>query len=412
MKHFAILVENESSLQTLITSIYEGSYKYFESLKDKKGGIFSAEELEHFIDREERHEIKTLTSNRNQSLLSMSSGERKKALLKHILSKSPEYLIVVNPFDNLDIESQADLKTRLEVISEKIHLIQLVSRLEDILMFTSDFFTYSKGELHYFQNRELFWKVHEKSKNNLSNAIPAPIRASNFFNTELVRFQGVSVSFDGKQILKNIDWTINKGEFWQLIGPNGSGKSTLLNMITGDSHKGYGQNLTLLGNKKGSGESVWDIKKHIGYFTPSMTDKFKGRHTLENMLVAGLHDSVGLYIKPTDNEKQLALKWLALIGLDKKKEVYFHQLSMGQKRLLMVARAMIKHPILLILDEPTVGLDDSNTGLFLALVNKIVNETESAIIYVSHRAEAGLNPQFIYKLSITENGSTGKIVYI
>lgn len=410
MKHYTVLIHNQSNTETLIKGILNNTFKKFSSLNGQTKRVFSAMELERFIDQEERHGIKILTSNTTQPLKSMSSGERKKALLNYILTDHPECLILVNPFDNLDVKSRSELKNKLTQIAETTILIQVVSRLSDILPLTTDFFSYLQSKLQYHVNKGLFLKKYKNAQINFDVAIPKPLQPIHLERTELVKFEDVSVSFEGKPVLKNINWTINKGEFWQLIGPNGSGKSTLLHMITGDSHKGYGQNLTLLGIKKGSGESVWDIKKHIGYFTPSMTDKFRGYHTLENMLISGLYDSVGLYIKPSDIEKQIAGQWLDIIGLIKKKNSYFHELSLGEKRLLMVARAMIKHPTLLILDEPTSGLDDTNTNLFLTLVNKIANETDSAIIFVSHRYEAELRPTHMYTLIMDKKGSFGKTI--
>ncbi|CAN0605559.1 unnamed protein product, partial [Ectocarpus sp. 12 AP-2014] len=171
-------------------------------------------------------------------------------------------------------------------------------------------------------------------------------------------------------------------------------------MIIGDSHKGYRQDLTLFGQKKGSGESVWDLKKKIGYFTPAMMDKFSGYHSLENMMISGFYDSIGLYNNPTDQKKRLSGLWLKLLGLYKKRNVQFLELTAGEKRLVMTARAMVKHPPLLILDEPTAGLDDANARLFIDLVNKISRESETAIVFVSHRKEVGLQPQFDYILKI------------
>ena len=244
----------------------------------------------------------------------------------------------------------------------------------------------------------------EEATNHL---VPLPLKPVNVPLEDLIVFKRVSVKFDKRTVLSEIDWTIKKGEFWQLIGPNGSGKSTLLNLITGDSHKGYGQNLTLFGTKKGSGESVWDLKENIGYFSPAMVDRFKGYHTLENMLISGLHDSVGLYIKPSETEKQKALEWLNFLGLIEKKNRYFHELSIGAKRLVMTARALIKHPPLLILDEPTVGLDDSSTLFFVNMINAYATKSQSAIIYVSHREEPHLKPEKTFELRTTNKGSRG-----
>ncbi len=226
----------------------------------------------------------------------------------------------------------------------------------------------------------------------------------------LVELKKVSVSYEGKPILKDIDWKIRPGEFWQLTGRNGSGKTTVLSMITGDNPKGYGQELYLFGRRKGSGESVWEIKRNIGYFTPAMIDRFGGYHPLEHMLISGLTDSIGLYVKPTEAQVRIARQWLQLLGLNRYRNTYFHDLGAGLQRLVMCARAMIKHPLLLILDEPTAGLDDESAALFVSLVNKIGSESQTSIIYVSHREEPGLNPQMVFHLENQGQGSRGWVV--
>lgn len=249
--------------------------------------------------------------------------------------------------------------------------------------------------------------VKMRADSSFTDEIPPPIKLVNYEGDYLIQLKNVGVQYDGKPILKDINWAVKTNEYWELAGNNGSGKTTLLSLITGDNPKAYGQDITLFGIKKGSGESVWDLKKHIGYFTPAMTDRFGGYHSLENMLISGLLDSIGLYIRPSDMQRRFAKAWLRLIGMEEMKDRYFHDLSMGQQRLVMCARAMIKHPLLLILDEPTAGLDDASALLFVSLVNKIARESNTAIIFVSHRGEPGLDPQKRFILQMTPSGSIG-----
>ena len=338
----------------------------------------------------------------------MSSGEQKKALLQHILKGNPDYIILDNPFDNLDVASQANLKQELQSISSDTSLVQLISRKFDVLPFIDSFFKLEGKDLIAFKE---FQKVSNDTRTyNFVGSIPPPIENLNYEEDALIELKQVNVSYFGKPILKNINWKIRKGEFWELRGKNGSGKTTILSIITGENPKGYGQELFIFGRKKGSGESVWDIKKRIGYFTPSMTDKFTGYHSVENMLISGLNDSIGLYTKPTEIQLRTAKTWLQLIEMWNYKDSLFNDLSMGQKRLVMCARAMIKHPILLIFDEPTAGLDDASATLFVGLVNKFAKESDTTVIFVSHRKEPNLHPDFIYELEIGEKGSTGKAV--
>ncbi|MEK6154625.1 ATP-binding cassette domain-containing protein [Flavobacteriaceae bacterium 3-367] len=410
-QHWAIFINNRSDKGFAVDLLMRGTdHDLFTDLQGQRGALFSKLELNRFMDEEERHDKKIITKGVAQSLKSMSSGEQKKALLKHLLKTQPDFLILDNPFDNLDTETQADLVKRLQTISEHTPLVQIVSRSHDLLPFITQFVELEGRSLRRVRTRNPFGAVSDKTNTSFTAPIPPPLVLFSFDGEALIAFKNVSVQYGGRPILRDINWQIGPGEFWQLIGKNGSGKTTLLSMITGENSKGYGQELYIFGQKKGSGESIWDIKKRIGYFTPAMTDKFTGYHSLEHMLISGLHDSVGLYVKPSEAELRLAKEWLQLIGLWELKDTYFHEMSMGNQRLLMTVRAMIKHPLLLILDEPTAGLDDTSAALFVALVNKIAKESSTAIVFVSHRKEKGLEPQFIYALTMHESGSIGKML--
>jgi len=408
-QHWAVFIDNQSNKQGLIQQLLaeDKPPRELEFLKGLNGALFSKLALDNFIEEEVRHDQKFLTNSTSQSLQSMSSGERKKALLNYLLERKPNYLILDNPFDNLDQDSLKKIKVVLANISNHIVIIQLISRSADLLPFVKN---YSRLNLNDFVViNDLSFIEPEKNK-VFHRDIPQPLNQFIYSQEHLIRFKNVSVHYEGKAILKNINWNIRTGEFWELAGKNGSGKTTLLSMITGDNPKAYGQDLFLFGTQKGSGESVWDIKKNIGYFTPAMVDRFRGYHSLENMLISGLLDSIGLYVKPSQAQLRIAREWLVLLEMEGKKDSYFHDLSLGQQRLIMCVRAMIKHPILLILDEPTAGLDDASAALLVALVNKMAAESQTTIVFVSHRKEPDLKSHFVYQLELTPEGSVGKVI--
>ena len=256
--------------------------------------------------------------------------------------------------------------------------------------------------------KEEFEELHlHKEKAFINNSIPAPLKPFDNIPEVLVEFNGVSVSYEERSIIKDIHWKVCPGDFWHLVGPNGSGKTTMLSMIFGDNPKAFGQPIYLFGTKKGSGESVWDIKEKIGYFTPSLTERFHSSQSVEQMVISGLVDSVGLYLKPTDLQKKLANKWLLLLGLADKANERFNRLSQVNQRLVMIARAMIKHPPLLILDEPSTGLNDYSASVMVQLIQKISAESSTAIVYVSHRHEEGLYPKNIFELKDSGDGYVG-----
>ncbi|MFB9055582.1 ATP-binding cassette domain-containing protein [Mariniflexile ostreae] len=403
-KHLAIYIRNTDNKALLIDAIMSG--EAISHVADLEGALFSETTLNKFIDQERRHGHFNVTTVTRNSLLHSSEGERKKALLMHLISKNPNYIIVDNVFDNLDIRSQQDIIHTLTNLSKKIPIVQITNRKADILPFIE--------EVYQFQNLELvpiqaFNSNAQALRPSYFKSIPKPSYQRDDEKNPLVKFQNVTIAYGDRTIVKNISWEIKKGEFWQLIGPNGSGKSTLLSLITGDNVKAYNQDITLFGVKKGSGESVWDIKKKIGYFSSEMLRGFYRGDAIGNMIVSGFYDSVGLYTQPTDEQIKIAQQWLHVLRMFEIRKKSFLSLSLGHQRLVLIARAMVKNPPLLILDEPTTGLDDSDVMLFSELINKIAKESDTAILYVSHRKESGLTPEFIYKLTPTAIGATGEI---
>jgi molybdate transport system ATP-binding protein len=410
LSHYAIFLSNGSDKnaisEQLLSKNLSGVLANFNELE---GVLFSKISINEILEEEDRHGFTEVTKTLNRSLKSMSSGEQKRVFLHYLLAQKFDFMILDNPFDNLDIATRENLKIMLCEASKKTIFIQLVHRERDLLPFINNILTIeNKCDFILQADKQAFLQQYHKQENQFPNVIPPPLLVYEGVPEDLIKFQNVRVSYNEKPILQDITWTIRKGEFWHLRGPNGSGKTTILSMITGDNPKGYGQNLTLFGIKKGSGESVWTIKENIGYVTPSMTDLFSTRHTLEQMLISGFHDSIGLYVYPTDSQVDTAKFWLKLIGMEEFTNKLFCMLSAGQQRMALVVRAMIKHPPLLILDEPIAGLDDYHSLLVVSLINKIAEESNTAILYVSHQDEEGLFPKQVFDLIPTENGSNGR----
>lgn len=379
-------------------------------LTGKKGLLHSTLSLEAFIEDEFRHENFALSQAEHRSIRTFSSGEQRKALLEYLIAKEPEFLVVDNPFDCLDQESVESLKKRITELAKKIPVVQIFKRRDDLLPFISHVLLISNENLEKIYPLEEFREKHlHKSEGKLSGTIPPAPSSYPDIPEVLVELKNVNVSYGNRRILKDITWEIKKGEFWQLTGPNGSGKTSLLTMIYGDNPKAYGVDLFLFGKKKGSGETVWDIKKKVGYFTPSMTELFRRDNSLEQMIISGLLDTVGLYRKATGRQQEIADAWLNSLDMYAIRKQSFRRLSQINQRLVLIARAMIKHPPLLILDEPSTGLDDYSASLLTDLINAFAAESGTAILYVSHRQEAGLRPDHIFSLDPSSEGSEGRI---
>ena len=405
MQHFGILLSNTFNKQQLIQQLLDKrEVVSFGITSFAAVQLFSAYTVQQYLLEEEIHGYCGIDATRKQTLRSMSSGEQKKVLLQHLLSLQPDVLVLDNVFDNLDIATQEAIEEQLRVTANSICFIQLTHRKKELLEFITNRLTPSVDGTFISLNESV-----DDSIANEAAIVPAALHQYPLAGNELVRFTDVHVSYDGRQVLQHINWTINRGEFWQLKGANGSGKTTLLTMITGDNVKGYGQQFFLFGRKKGSGETVWSIKEKVGYLTPSMTDLFATRHTLLQMIVSGFLDQIGLYTVPSDMQLRSAFEWLQLLQLQHKAHLPFNKLTQGEQRLALLARAMVKHPPLLLLDEPLMGLDDANAAKVIQLINQLAAATTSAIVYVSHQTEPGLQVQKIFELVKTDNGSVGNI---
>lgn len=377
-------------------------------LSPLKGALHSSITIDKFIEDELRHDRFLIQTDENSSLASMSSGQQKKALLLYLINQKPQYIVLDDVYSNVDKQTQQFIDNELTQLGESTLLVQLFFRKRDLLPCIDIVYSVNENnEITASQQANLFLASNQSdSINPVLFSLPKMYNENHTNVDPLVQLNSVSVHYGTKDVLDNVQWTIKSGEFWQLVGPNGAGKSTLISMITGDNPRAYGQDMILFGRKKGSGESIWDIKRLIGYFTPSMVEQFTRVDTVENMIISGLNDSVGLYVNPSDMQKDIAKSWMESLGSAYKNRT-FQSLSLGQQRMVMVARAMVKYPPLLILDEPTIELDDENSKLFIEMVNAIATEKKVAIIYVSHRDEPDLQPNKIFELIRTEHGYTG-----
>ncbi|MBS1511361.1 MAG: ATP-binding cassette domain-containing protein [Bacteroidetes bacterium] len=411
LPHCAIIIAPDCDYDWVLDQLQNGQLlKEHITLPNAPGVLFAQSTINRMITEELLHDQFLVTTAQNKSLQSMSSGEQKKTLLQYLIAKQPGFMVIDNVLDNLDTAAQQMIQNEIAAIANHTLIIQVLHRKKDVLPGIRQVFTIQKNKVVTQQSVQAFLQSNtQTSSQYFTDAIPPSLHQYNLSGCTLVELKNVSVQYDGRPIISNISWSIKPGEFWQLIGPNGSGKSTILSLLTGDNPKGYGQNITLFGMKKGSGESVWDIKKNIGYLNATLTQFFPRLDSVEKMLLSGFFDSIGLYQIPNETQQKTALAWLTLLGLADKRHAPFCFLPPGMQRMVTVARAMIKHPPLLILDEPATGLDDTDVELFTALVNKIAAETTTAIIYVAHRPENGLHPQFVYELVPDLKGSVGSM---
>jgi len=197
----------------------------------------------------------------------------------------------------------------------------------------------------------------------------------------------VSIRYGERTILKDLDWTVRNGERWALSGQNGAGKSTLLSLVCADNPQSYACDIALFGWQRGSGETIWDIKRHIGYVSPEMHRAYKHDIQAIRIVASGLKDSVGLYVKPDDKEYGVCRFWMRVFGIESLAGRTFMSLSSGEQRLVLLARAFVKDPELLILDEPFHGLDDTRRQMVADIIEAFCRRRNKTMIMVSHYLE-------------------------
>jgi molybdate transport system ATP-binding protein len=203
----------------------------------------------------------------------------------------------------------------------------------------------------------------------------------------MVKMINVTVRYDDHIILKDINWTIKQGERWSLSGPNGAGKTTLLSLINGDNPQAFANTIILFDRKKGSGESIWDIKSKIGFFSPELFQFFPLNTTCLAAVTSGFFDTMGLFRKVSVTMKTTSMNWLKLMKIDHLAHKPLRTITPGQKRLCLLARALVKNAPLLILDEPCQGLNEPDKIFIKEIIDFICQQTNLTLLYVSHYRE-------------------------
>lgn len=331
----------------------------------------------------------------DKHIILLSSGELRKLKLTETLFYQPRVLIMDNPFIGLDAETREQLKKLFATIirNETIQLILVLSKSDDIPSFITNVVEVKDMKVgkkltreEYLANREPI-PARVLSDEKAEAIINLPYNNKEYHSKEVARLNHVSIRYGERTILKDLDWTVLNGERWALGGQNGSGKSTLLSLICADNPQSYACDISLFGIPRGTGESIWDIKKHIGYVSPEMHRAYQKDIPAIRIVASGLKDSVGLYVKPNEKEIETCRFWMDIFGLEGLEETTFLKLSSGEQRLVLLARAFVKDPELLILDEPLHGLDNHNRQLVKDVIDTFMQRKNKTLIMVTHYEE-------------------------
>ncbi len=324
----------------------------------------------------------------------LSTGELRKALLASAILARPGLLILDSPLDGLDAASQAKLHTALDALLASDQSVLLLARdPADIPAAISHVLLLDTGRVAAAGERDAILAAPDTEAlmlpplpplGDLPPPPPGAPRAP--ADAPLIALRDIAVSFDDAAVLAGVSWTFDHGQHCAIAGPNGCGKSTLLGLLTGDNHKAYGQDVTLFGRRRGSGESVWDIKRYFGQVDTQLQLTFARGMRVVEVVTSGFFDSLGLYDDWGDSQRALAEAWLEALALGELAAARFDDLSFGLQRTVLLARAMVKGPQVLVLDEPTLGLDAWHRRLLLRAVDHVAAGSDSQLLFVSHSA--------------------------
>ena len=313
-------------------------------------------------------------------IITLSSGELRKFQLTKTLFSNPQLLIMDNPFIGLDAETRDQLRDLLKQLAEErdMEIMLVMSKTDDIPDYVTD--------IKYFSEPEEI-PAHVLPKEKREAILSLPYTDNDYDCQHVIDMKKVTIRYGERTILKDLDWTVKNGERWALSGQNGSGKSTLLSLVCADNPQSYACDITLFDRPRGSGESIWDIKKHIGYVSPEMHRSYKRNLPAIRIVASGLMDSIGLYAVPNAQDYDKCRWWLDMFGIGHLANKPFLQLSSGEQRLVLLARAFVKDPQLLILDEPLHGLDLWNRRLTKDIIETFCQRRGKTMIMVTHYQE-------------------------
>jgi len=325
--------------------------------------------------------------------IQLSTGESRKLLILQKIFSGIELLVCDNPFDSLDVQSCETLSKALARLSlGKVTVLLMLSNRQDIPDWCKQLAFIERGQL------SVIGQLNDIDTQKQLDALLTPIadekswpesikQLSDYAFPYLVKLNQGTVHYNGVNVFENLDVFIKPLQHTLITGANGSGKSTLMQLITGDCPQCYSNDIQVLGYQRGSGESIWELKKQMGIVSSELHRQYRVNSELLTVVISGFYDSIGVYQQPTQEQIDIARQWLDKVGLLSEQKTLFQSLSYGEQRLALIARALVKSPYLLILDEPTQGLDELNRHRVLNFLEHLATQKHSTMLLVSHRKD-------------------------
>ena len=325
----------------------------------------------------------------DKAIIKLSNGETKRLMIAAALLKNPALLLLDNPLSGLDVQTRATFNTLLnEIAASGIHIVIATSSAHELPNVITNVAVLDNGIISKSLTRQEFeaTELRANDKQTLDvDALKQLFTATQqTAHSHIIKMTDVMIKYDDKVILDKVNWIVTPGERWALLGANGAGKSTLLSLVNGDNPQAYANDIILFDRKRGTGESIWDIKSKIGFVSPELYQYFPTDNSCLQVTESGFYDTLGLFRPSSKAKSDLALNWMKALEIDQYARQLLKNIPASAQRLCLLARALIKNPSLLIFDEPCQGLDDHQQQHFKSVVDAICNISNVTLIYVTH----------------------------
>lgn len=322
-------------------------------------------------------------------IITLSSGELRRYHFCKALMDRPQMLILENPFMGLDPATRDLINEIMEITSSKLGVCYLMTAtsLADLPKVISHVYFLEEMKVSRKYSRDEAFTAPEVSRlegqSEETPFLPGATDANPPYDN-VAELRNIHVAYGERVIFESLDWTVRKGDAWRVFGRNGSGKSTLLSLVCADNPSAYSMDITLFDRKRGTGESIWDIKKRIGYLSSEMHSSINVRSSALAMVASGLKDTIGEIYRVPEESREICMTWMRAFGAENLAERNYMTLSSGEQRLVLLIRAFVKDPELLVLDEPFQGLDRKAIIRAKGIIEEFCSRPGKTLLFVTH----------------------------